>query len=100
MNKEDMIKCISEKCNADMIEAGMILESIFDSFAEIFSQSKRLSVEGLGSFRILIRPERLGVHPISKKIVVVPSSKEIHFRPDRKFVEFSFNPIVWFENSK
>ncbi len=88
INKDELISLISQKSELPLDEATKVLASILEIIEEYLIIHSRISIEGIGIFKLLTVPERKGIHPITQKEVIIPSSKSIHFRPDRDMVVF------------
>ena len=63
VRKEDIISDISEKVNISRFAAALIIDTIGNSVISALQKGERLSITGLGTFKVKIRRARTARNP-------------------------------------
>jgi len=86
--RENLINKISYKLNMNKDESKIILDSVLDSFCELFladNTESRIELRNFGVFDIRITDERTNArNPRTKENVTIPRRKKIVFKPGKK----------------
>jgi len=85
-SKTDIVKGISKKSSASIVDAKSILES-FLSLIKSKSKSGSVKISSFGSFNYKITPKRLGRNPKTKDSYVIPEHSKLNFKPSSKIKE-------------
>ena len=83
VNKESLTQTLSQHLNISKKQASYAVDLIFDEMAEALAQDGQVDISSFGKFDIFDRKERMGINPVSKERMVIPSSKLPKFRPSQ-----------------
>jgi len=68
-------------------DAGIIVDTIFESMADALAQGDGIEIRGVGSFKVKDRGEREGRNPRTGEIVHIPAKKLPLFRIGKELHE-------------
>lgn len=83
VNKESLTHCLSENLNISKKDAGYAVELIFSQMSEALASDGMVDITGFGKFEIFDRKARMGINPVTKEKMEIPSSKLPKFRPSQ-----------------
>ena len=80
MNKQEMIKHLSEKLNLTQAETKTLLEATFDTMAELLAKHKSFTIQGFGTFSVTQLEKRKGFNPLINKWMMLPRKLRPRFK--------------------
>jgi len=80
MNKNNLIKKLSEEMKIQPREAKAIVDNLFDVMKESLQKGERIEIRGFGSFVMRQYGNYKGRNPKTGEIVDVPPKKVPHFK--------------------
>ena len=80
MNKDNLIKKLSEKIKIQPRAAKAIVDNIFDAMKESLERGERIEIRGFGSFVMRQYGGYKGRNPKTGEIVYVPPKKLPYFK--------------------
>ena len=80
MNKDNLIKKLSEKMKIQPRAAKVIIDTLFNEMSESLKKGERIEIRGFGSFAVRQYGAYKGRNPKTGKIVDVPSKKLPYFK--------------------
>ena len=98
MNKNNLIKRLSEKTKIQAREARVIVDNIFNTMKESLEKGERIEVRGFGSFVMRQYGRYKGRNPKTGKIVDVPPKKLPYFKVGRRLKDLVNKQVT--ESSK
>ena len=84
MNKDNLVKKLSERMKIQSRAAKVIVDNIFDAMRESLEKSERIEIRGFGSFVVRHYGAYKGRNPKTGKIVDVPPKKLPYFKVGRE----------------
>ena len=85
--KTDFVKKIKETVKFDLTNDQA--KEIYDVFTAILRDTviseKKLSLNGVGTFKVNERKARKGINPLTKEPIKIPASKTVSFKPTPVF---------------
>ena len=80
MNKDNLIKKLSERMKIQPRAAKAIVDNMFDAMKESLEKGERIEIRGFGSFSMRQYGGYKGRNPKTGRIVDVPPKKLPHFK--------------------
>ena len=87
MNKEDLVKLVSEKTGITKKAAKQAQKSVIEVFSSTLEKGESISLVGFGSFKVIDRAAREGRNPSTGKKIQIPASKTVKFTPSKVLKE-------------
>ena len=87
MNKEDLVKLVSEKTGITKKSAEQAQKSVIEVFSSTLEKRESISLVGFGSFKVVERAAREGRNPSTGKKIQIPASKTVKFTPSKSLKE-------------
>jgi integration host factor subunit beta len=87
MNKSELIKTLAERCNIQVEESSIIVNSFFDSIKNSLERGDRVEIRGFGSFKLKEYQGYVGRNPKSGDEVEVKPKRLPFFRPGKQLKE-------------
>lgn len=84
MNKSELVKFLAEEANIPLDEAGMFVDTFFDSVRTSLLRGERVEIRGFGSFKIKDYKGYQGRNPKTGDSVQVPPKKLPVFRAGKE----------------
>ncbi|MBQ7152663.1 MAG: HU family DNA-binding protein [Clostridia bacterium] len=75
MVKKEFIDLVAAKLGSSKKDAGLAVDAVFASLAEVFESGEKLVVNGLGVFQVRTIKARTAVNPRTGEKVQVPATK-------------------------
>jgi len=91
MTKAELAETVFEVIGPPHHEAGLVVETIFNSIVRALRAGEKVEVRGFGSFRTRQRRARIGRNPKTGTRVDVPAKKIVYFTPGRRLMAW-INP--------
>ena len=87
MNKEDLVKLVSEKTGITKKAAEQAQKSVIEVFSSTLEKGESISLVGFGSFKVVERAAREGRNPNTGEKIQIPATKAVKFTPSKALKE-------------
>ena len=87
MNKEDLVKLVSEKTGITQKAAEQVQKAVIELFSSTLEKGEPISLVGFGSFKVVERAAREGRNPSTGEKIQIPASKTVKFTPSKSLKE-------------
>jgi len=87
MNKEDLVKLVSEKTGMTQKAAEQAQKAVIELFSSTLEKGESISFVGFGSFKVVERAAREGRNPSTGEKIQIPASKTVKFTPSKSLKE-------------
>lgn len=87
MNKQEMIKHLSDKLGLTRAETKTLLDATFDTMAELLAKRKSFTIQGFGTFSVARIEKRKGFNPLINKWMMLPRRLKPRFRAGDRLKE-------------
>ena len=87
MNKQDLVKLVSEKTGITKEAAGQAQKTVIEAIASALEKGDSVSLIGFGSFKVVERAAREGRNPSTGEKMQIPASKAVKFTPSKVLKE-------------
>ena len=87
MNKEDLVKLVSEKTGITQKAAEQVQKAVIELFSSTLEKGEQISLVGFGSFKVVERAAREGRNPITGEKIQIPASNTVKFTPSKSLKE-------------
>ena len=87
MNKQDLVKLVSEKTGISKEAAGQAQKTVIEAIASALEKGDSVSLIGFGSFKVIDRAAREGRNPSTGEKMQIPASKAVKFTPSKVLKE-------------
>ncbi len=87
MNKEDLVKLVSEKIGITKKAAEQAQKAVIEGISSTLEKGESISLVGFGSFKVVERAAREGRNPSTGEKMQIPASKAVKFTPSKSLKE-------------
>jgi len=87
MNKEDLVKLVSEKTGITKKSAEQAQKVVIEGICSTLEKGGSISLVGFGSFKVVDRAAREGRNPSTGEKMPIPASKAVKFTPSKSLKE-------------
>ena len=87
MNKQDLVKLVSEKTGISKEAAGQAQKTVIEAIASALEKGDSVSLIGFGSFKVVERAAREGRNPSTGEKMQISASKAVKFTPSKALKE-------------
>jgi DNA-binding protein HU-beta len=87
MNKEDLVKLVSEKTGISKKAAEQAQKAAIEGISSALEKGDSISLIGFGSFKVVQRAAREGRNPSTGEKMQIPASKAVKFTPSKLLKE-------------
>ncbi len=87
MNKEDLVKLVSEKTGITKKVAEQAQKAVIEGISSSLEKGDSISLVGFGSFKVVERAAREGRNPSTGEKMQIPASKAVKFTPSKSLKE-------------
>jgi DNA-binding protein HU-beta len=87
MNKQDLVKLVSEKTGISKEAAGKVQKAVIEAISSTLEKGDSVSLIGFGSFKVIDRAAREGRNPSTGEKMQIPASKAVKFTPSKVLKE-------------
>lgn len=87
MNKEDLVRLVSEKTGITKKAAEQAQKAVIEAISSALEKGDSVSLVGFGSFRVVERAAREGRNPSTGERMQIPASKGVKFTPSNSLKE-------------
>lgn len=84
MNHTEFTRRFAQKMSLSNAEAKIVIEAFVESVQEGISESDKVTVNGLGHFKKVFRPERQGRNPKKNVAITVAAKNVVKFDPKQE----------------
>lgn len=83
VNKESLTDSLSTQFNLKKKDAAEIVTAVFEEMSKALESEGTVEITGFGKFVIFDRKSRMGINPITKERMEIPSTKLPKFKPSQ-----------------
>lgn len=83
VTKDSLAQLISQNTKLSKKEANAIIQLIFSEMSDALADDGLVDITGFGKFVIFDRKSRMGINPVTKERMEIPSSKLPKFKPSQ-----------------
>jgi len=87
MNREDLVKLVSEKTGITKKAAEQAQKAVIEVISSTLEKGDSISLIGFGSFKVVERAARKGRNPSTGEKMQIPASKAVKFTPSKSLKE-------------
>jgi len=87
MNKQDLVKLVSEKTGISKEAAGKAQKAVIEAISSTLEKGDSVSLIGFGSFKVIDRSAREGRNPSTGEKMQIPATKAVKFTPSKVLKE-------------
>lgn len=80
MNKSELIHVVAEATGIRKRDCANALNAAFGEIAKQLQKGTKVTLTGLGSFRVVNHEERRGVVPGTSESIMIPAKKAVRFK--------------------
>lgn len=84
MNKNDLVKAVSDDCGLSRSNAEAAVDSVFDNIASTLSKGGEARLVGFGTFSVVKRKASEGRNPRTGESIKIPASKQPKFKAGKQ----------------
>lgn len=85
MNKNDLVKVISDKVGYTQKDCGDVVNELFNVIVETLKAGDEVVITGFGKFAVKARPAKTGTNPKTGEKIKIPASKAPVFKAGKAF---------------
>lgn len=85
IKRSDLVRKLRENFGINAAEASRLVEVVFDEITGALIRGEDVKITGLGTFKILHKPERIGRNPKTGVPAVISARRVTTFRPCAEF---------------
>ena len=85
--KKELEERVATSLKCGKKEAGLIVETVFDTVSEVLLSGEDVRVAGFGTFKISEKAERKGYNPKTGEPIVIPAHKTVALQLSKDFKE-------------
>ena len=85
MNREGLVKFVSDKAGITQKAAGETVNAVLEGISSALEKGDSLSLIGFGSFKVVERAARECRNPRTGEKINIPASKSVKFTPGKVF---------------
>lgn len=94
MKKSEFIKMIANDNDFTIKDTTIFYDAFTGAIADAMRMGEKVPIQGIGSFNIVTREERICINPKTHKPVKVPKKRGIRFRKSKKFEDELNNKTI------
>lgn len=87
MNKQELLKVVSEKTDKSAREITPIFNAFLETIQEAVAKGDPVRLTDFGTFSAKDRAARTGVMPGTRNVIEIPAKRVPHFKPGAAFKE-------------
>ncbi|WP_044641293.1 HU family DNA-binding protein [Risungbinella massiliensis] len=84
MNKTELIEKVAESTGKTKKEAGLVVESVFQSISDALQSGEKVTLIGFGNFEVKDREARKGRNPQTGEEIEIKASKVPSFKAGKQ----------------
>ena len=90
MNKNDLIRRISERNTISMKEAAKYVNTVLGAIGDMLAEKETVTIPDFGRFYVRTVPEHEAMNPATRERVNVPEKDRIAFKAFKRIKAYSF----------
>ena len=90
MNKNDLIRRISEQRTVSIKEATKYVNAVLGAIGDMLAEKESVTIPDFGKFSVRTVPEHEAMNPATREKVTVPEKDRIVFKPFKRIKAYSF----------
>jgi len=84
MNKDDIAKAVYDiHGGMSFADAQRIVDLILNKIKVHLIRGEKVVLSGFGCFRVVVRTDRKGINPKTRKPITIPGRRAIRFKPSK-----------------
>lgn len=87
MNKNELIKNVSEKTNLKIVDTERVVNGLIETVSEELKKQGKVTLVGFGTFSVAQRKERMGVNPKTGEKIKIKATKVPRFSAGKALKE-------------
>jgi len=88
MTKSDLVSAVADRMShISKKDTETIVNSVFESMAEVLKRGERIEIRGFGSFQVKTRDSREGRNPKTGQLVEIPTKRTPFFKVGKELKE-------------
>ena len=87
MTKSEMVARIAEKSQISKVAAGKAMETFISTIGKELKKNGRLTLVGLGTFKVVARKARTGRNPQTGASIKIKAGKSVKFKAGKALKE-------------
>jgi DNA-binding protein HU-beta len=87
MNKVDIANKLADKYELSKKQAAEMMDMLFGEIMNAVKSGEEVAIAGFGTFKLIMRKERMGINPKTQEKISIPASKAAKFRVAKAFKE-------------
>ena len=89
MTKSQLVEIVTEKLAGSLNkkDAELIVNTLFQDMGNALKSGDKIEIRGVGSFKTIVRSQRIGRNPKTGERVEVAEKKAIFFKPGKELKE-------------
>ena len=97
MKKDELVDRVSREARLRRSEAIRAVKAVVGSIRAVIAEGGKISLSGLGTFKVKVRKARPGRNPKTGETIYIPIGKKVSFKPSlalKELVKTSAPPQV------
>lgn len=87
MNNKEFIAEMSRRLGYTSKETSSMMSALVDEMTAVLEDENMISIQGIGTFEVKKKQERVVVNPATQQRMLVPPKLVINFKPSASFKE-------------
>ncbi len=83
VNKDSLVETLYSQYHLKKKEAAEIVNTLFEEMSQALISEGTVEITGFGKFIIFDRKSRMGINPVTKEKMEIPSTKLPKFKPSQ-----------------
>jgi DNA-binding protein HU-beta len=83
MNKQELLKVVTDKSGVSQKDAGAVLDAFIESITEVLKAKDKVTLVGFGVFETVERKVRIGRNPKTGAEIKIPATIRPKFKPGK-----------------
>ena len=80
MNKAELVEEVAGKVGLTKKETNNVVDAITSAITDSLARNERVTLVGLGTFKVRRRKARTGVHPQTRERLDIPAKNVVRFK--------------------
>ncbi len=85
MKKNELVVRVARQANVRRAETVRTLKALVGAIREALKNGDKVSLSGLGTFKIKARKARVGRNPQTGEVIAIAAGRKISFKPSLSF---------------
>ena len=87
MNNKEFTSELAERLGYTIKDTSELMNSLLSSMTQELEEGNVIAIQGLGSFEVKKKAERISINPASKQRMLVPPKLVLSYRPSNTLKE-------------